>query len=227
MSMGKQIYLPVADKNMVRWVPKLGDNFPDFQASTTNGPLQFYDWADGQWCFVFSHPAAFTAVCTTEIVALAAAYEDFAAREVKLLGFTASPLEDQRNWHHDILKKFGFHVNFPTVDDQTGFFARTFGMVHENESTSGPIRKSFVLDPKMRIRMIFEYPIYVGRSTDEVLRTIDALQAVDEHDVATPADWRPGQEYLCSEKHVAAYDAKIFGKRLRRLSPYLASVKAL
>ena len=227
MSMGKQKFLPVANKNMVRWVPKPRGNFSDFQASTTKGPLRFFNWVDGHWCFVFSHPAAFTAVCTTKIVALAAAYEDFAARGVKLLGFTASSLENQRDWHHDILKKFDFHVNFPTVDDQAGFFARTFGMVHENESTSGPIRKSFVLNSKMRIRMIFEYPIYVGRSTDEVLRTIDALQAVDEHDIATPADWRPGQEYLSSEKHDAAYDAKIFVKRLRRLSPYLASVKAL
>lgn len=227
MSMGKQMFLPVADKNMVSWVPKLGDNFPDFQASTTKGPLRFFDWIDGHWCFVFSQPAAFTAVCTTEIVALAAAYEDFAARGVKLLGFTASSLEDQRDWHHDILKKFGFHVNFPTVNDQAGFFVRTFGMVHENKSTSRPIRKSFVLDSKMRIRMIFENPIYVARSTNEVLRTIEALQAVDEHDIATPADWRPGQEYFCSEKLDAAYDAKTFVKRLRRLSPYLASVKAL
>jgi thioredoxin-dependent peroxiredoxin len=219
------VFLPQTYQKTVRWLPQIGDIFPNFQASTTEGPLRFNAWAEGHWSFLFSHPAAFTPVCTTEMVSLAAAHADFEARNVKLLGFTASPLQDQRNWHHDISDQFGFHVQFPTVDDHDGELARAFGMIHERESSTWPIRKSLILDPNMRVRMIFEYPIFVGRSTSEVIRAIDALQMVDKHDVATPADWQPGEDYLCSEKHDAAHDLATYGDRLRRLTPYLALIR--
>lgn len=222
---GERIFLPLTYKRTVKWLPQIDDIFPDFEVTTTEGPMRFFDWADGHWSFLFSHPAAFTPVCTTEMVALADARERFAARSVKLLGFTASQLEVQQSWHEDIHRTFGVTVDFPTVDDRNGTLARAFGMIHEKASTSWPIRKSILLDPQMRIRMIFEYPIYVGRSTDEVLRAIDALQAVDEHDVATPADWRLGQEYLCSEQHDAAHDEATYGNRLRRLTSYLAWIR--
>lgn len=221
----QKLQLPLAYRKSVKWLPQIGDIFPNFEAQTTAGRLKFFDWADGHWTFLFSHPAAFTPVCTTEMVALAAAEDDFAAREIKLLGFTASPLDEQMRWHQDILDTFGLAIDFPMVDDHGGAMARAFGMIHEKESMTWPIRKSFILDPQMRIRMIFEYPIYVGRNTDEVLRAVDALKAVDEHDVAIPADWQPGDEFLCSEKHSPKHDAAKYGKRLQRLTSYLALIK--
>ncbi len=224
-SRGEQIFLPLAYRKQVKWLPQIGDIFPNFQAATTEGPMRFFNWAEGHWSFLFSHPAAFTPVCTTEMVSLAAAKQDFDDRKVKLLGFTASTIEDQRGWHDDIFNRFGFDIDFPTVDDQSGALARAFGMMHVKESASWPIRKSFILDPQMRIRMIFEYPIHVGRSTDEVLRSIDALQAADEHGVAIPADWQPGEEYLCSESHDARHDEVTYGDRVRRLTSYLALIR--
>lgn len=198
---GERILLPLEYRKTVKWLPQIGDIFPNFDATTTAGPLRFVDWAKGHWCFLFSHPAAFTPVCETEMVALSRAKTEFDRRDVRLLSFTQSSLEEQKCWHEEIFKLFGTTIDFPTVDDQNQALARAFGMIHEKESASCSIRKSFILDPQMKIRMIFEYPIYIGRSTTEVLRTIDALQAVDEFGVATPADWQQGNAYLCSETH--------------------------
>lgn len=221
---GERIFLPLAYRKKVKWLPQIGDIFPNFEATTTEGRLNFFDWAEGHWSFIFSHPAAFTPVCTTEMVSLADAKEDFTARNVKLLGFTQSAIEDQNRWHDEIFNIFGSSIDFPTVDDRNQALAQVFGMIHEKESTSWPIRKSFILDPQMKIRMIFEYPIYIGRSTDEVLRAIDALQAMDQLGVATPADWQLGDKYLCSEKHDALTEVEVYGDRLRRLTPYLALI---
>ena len=211
MWIGEHIFQSVKHKKIANWIPQIGDGFPDFQAITTKGPIRFFDWSYGHWCFVFSHQAAFTPVCTSEMVALAAARQEFELRNVKLLGFTALRLEEQNNWHDDIRDKFGLTVDFPIVNDQHGALARTFGMIYANESISSPIRKSFVLDPHMRIRMIFEYPIYIGRSTEEVLRSIDALQAIDKHDIATLADWKPGNDYRRVKKLNALNNVKTYG----------------
>lgn len=219
-----RIIVPPAYAKTVKWLPQIGDIFPNFEATTTEGPLRFFDWAEGHWSFLFSHPAAFTPVCTTEMIALVAAKEDFAQRNVKLLGISGSSVKDQQAWHDDISDKFGFEIEFPTIDDQDGVLSAVFGMIHGKESSIWPIRKSIILDPQMRVRMIFEYPIYVGRSTDEVLRAIDSMQLIDKLDVATPADWQPGEEYLCSEKHCIV-DDETFGMRLKRLTPYLALIR--
>lgn len=222
---GERIFLPLAYRKKVKWLPQIGDIFPNFEATTTKGSLNFFDWAEGHWSFIFSHPAAFTPVCTTEMVSLAEAKEDFDGRNVKLLGFTQSSVEDQSKWHEDILKVFGAKVDFPTIDDRNQALAHAFGMIHEKESTAWPIRKSFILDSQMKIRMIFEYPIYIGRSTDEVLRAIDALQAMDQFGVATPADWQYGDAFICSEQHDIASESELYGERLRRLTPYLALIE--
>lgn len=197
---GERIFLPLAYRRKVKWLPQIGDIFPDFEATTTEGPLKFFDWADGHWSFVFSHPAAFTPVCATEILSLAQSKDDFERRNVKLLGVTQSSIDVQREWHDGIFKIFGTAIDFPTVADQNMALAKVFGMIHEKESACWSIRKSFILDPQMKIRMIFEYPINVGRSTDEVLRAIDALQACDNLNVVTPADWYPGDAYLKAEQ---------------------------
>lgn len=193
---GERIFLPQAYRRTVKGLPQIGDIFPNFEASTTEGPLNFFDWADGHWSFVFSHPAAFTPVCTSEMISLAEAKNEFGARNVKLLGFTGSSVEEQRQWHDQIARLYGAEIDFPVVDDRNQALAKIFGTIHSKESSSCSIRKSFILDPQMKIRMIFEYPINIGRNTDEVLRAIDALQAADTFEVATPADWQLGEAFI-------------------------------
>ncbi len=221
----EKLFLPLAYRRSVKWLPQIGDIFPDFHAEITDAEFRFFDWAEGHWTFLFSHPAAFTPVCTTELIALAAMQEDFDARNVKLLGFTGSSREKQAAWHADIEKKFGYHIGFPTIADENATLARAFGMIHEKESDAWPIRKSFILDPEMRIRLIFEYPIYVGRSTDEVLRSIDALQAVDRYGLAVPADWQPGEDLVYAENDDAVGDARAVDTSRNYRTPYLSLVQ--
>lgn len=221
---GERLFLPVGYRKSVKWLPQIGDIFPDFEAATTEGELRFFDWAEGHWSFLFSHPAAFTPICTTEMVSLVAAKADFERCNVRLLGFTASSLDDQIGWHDDIHRNFGACVDFPTVEDTNGALSRAFGMMHAKESTIWPIRKSFILDPSMRIRMIFEYPMQVGRSTDEVVRAVQALQASDRHGVAIPADWTPGEDFLCPIDEGRSNYIKRHPDRIKQLTSYLSLV---
>lgn len=222
---GEKIFIPTGYRRSVKWQPQIGDIFPDFEASTTEGPIQFFKWAEGHWSFLFSHPAAFTPVCTTEMMALAMASDDFAARQVKLLGFTCDDLDSQSRWHDEIECRFGARIDFPTVEDVSGNLSQAFGMIHKNESAEWPIRKSFVVDPQMHIRMIFEYPLSVGRSTDEVLRCIDAIRLCDGHGVATPADWQAGDEYLATDRtDPVLRRAAMLENRLQELTPYLTVI---
>lgn len=220
-----RLFLPGSYRKSVSWLPSLGDIFPDFQADTTQGPLRFFDWAEGHWTYAFSHPAAMTPVCTTELLALSAASQDFEKRGVKLLGFSGSSLEDQRTWHDDIRRLFGVTVDYPFVADTSNRMARSFGMMHDKESATWPIRKSFILDPQMRIRMIFEYPVYVARGTDEILRVIDALQVQDQTGLAVPADWMPGDDLLYPEDRTDAEMQAHYGKDFVRLASYLGIVR--
>jgi peroxiredoxin (alkyl hydroperoxide reductase subunit C) len=221
-----RLFLPNAYRRSVAWMPQLGDIFPDFQAETTEGPIRFFDWAPGHWTYMFSHPAALTPVCTTELLALSSAMPDFAAKNVKLLGFSGSSREDQEAWHDDIARLFGVTVECPFVLDTTNRMARNFGMIHDKQSSDRPIRKSFIIDPEMRIRMIFEYPLSIARGTDEILRVIDALQIADSTGLEVPADWVPGDDLLYAEDSADAAMRDHFGKDFVRLTSYLAVVRA-
>ena len=219
---GEKLFIPTGYRRYVKWLPQIGDIFPDFEANTTHGKIDFFDWAEGSWTFLFGHPAPFTPVCTTEMMALALAQEEFADRDVKLFGITCGDLNTQREWHIDIEDRFGCQINFPTAEDVSGCLSRAFSMIHEKESSTWPIRKSFIIDPEMRVRMIFEYPIFLGRSTDETLRCIDALAMVDQYGVATPADWQQDDEYLVTDRThpLLAQTAKL-DQRYQELTPYL------
>jgi peroxiredoxin (alkyl hydroperoxide reductase subunit C) len=219
-----RLYIPIGYRRTVGWLPQIGDIFPDFSAESTHGRMRFFDWAEGHWTVLFSHPAALTPVCTTEIVSLASSQQDFEARNVKLLGFSGSSYEDQIRWHADIERIFGIPVDFRFVIDADCRMARNFGMMHEKQSADWPIRKTFILDPTMRIRMIFEYPIYIGRATEEILRVVDALRMQDATELAIPADWEEGEELIFPEDGDAAATMARYGKRFTRLSPYLAVV---
>lgn len=218
---GEAIRLPLAYRKKVKWLPQLGDIFPDFTTETTDGPLRFHDWAEGGWTFLFGHPGAFTPICSTELAGFAAAERDFEERGVKLLAVSVDDVQRLRDWRADVEAIFEVDIGFPSASDTSGILADAFGMVHPKQSEACPIRKSFLIDPELKLRMIFEYPRAVGRSTDEVLRVIDALQAFDRYDLGTPADWQPGDDMLVPPCRDLAQTRKLYGDRLCSVRDYL------
>ena len=216
--------LPRAYRKTVSWLPQIGDIFPDFVANTTQGPVHLHDWAEGSWVFFFSHPAAFTPVCSTEIASFANAKEEFAARNVKVLGLSREAISTQQEWFSEIESIFDVKVDFPMIEDLSGKLAKTFGMVHPKEGDGWAIRKSFIIDPSLKVRMIFEYPVHVGRSSMETIRVIDALKANDQHRVCTPGDWVPGDRFLLPSGISDAEASARYGNQWEKVSDYLKVV---
>ena len=205
----------------VRWIPRLGDIFPNFDIAHEGGTFCFHDWAEGNWVYFFSHPAAFTPVCTTEIADVAAHGEELARRGVKALNLSLDTPEMQAQWIGDIERLFGVKVNFPLLSDPTAKIAGTCGMLHPHEDKVLCVRKSFVIDPSLRIRLITEYPLNVGRDFEEVLRVIDALQATNGNGLVAPGGWMPGDPLLV-HPYIYTDEAKErFGTRLRVLNRYM------
>ncbi|WP_165899244.1 redoxin domain-containing protein [Rhodovulum steppense] len=188
--------LPPGYCNGAGWVPRIGDIFPDLDARTTQGPIRFHDWAEGRWTVLFSQPGAFTPVCSTELAGLAEIAADLDRRGVQVIGLAPDTVADLTAWCVDVSVMFGNPVRFPMISDPDGAIARACGMTHPKESPDLPIRKTLILDPALRVRMVFEYPLRVGRGTDEILRVLDALQERDRLDVAIPGDWQPGDPVL-------------------------------
>jgi peroxiredoxin (alkyl hydroperoxide reductase subunit C) len=176
-------------------MPRIGERAPDFQALTTQGPLSMSD-LKGQWVVLFSHPGDFTPVCTTEFVALARLAEEFAKRNVKLVGLSVDSIHSHLAWLRNIEEKLGVKIPFPVIADVDMKVANKFGMIHPEASTTAAVRALFVIDPEGFIQALVYYPLQTGRSTDEILRLVDALQTTYQHHVATPADWRPGEKVI-------------------------------
>lgn len=176
-------------------MPRIGERAPDFEALTTQGPLTMSDLR-GQWVVLFSHPADFTPVCTTEFVALARRAEEFARRNVKLIGLSIDSIHSHLAWLRNIEEKLGAKIPFPVIADVDMRVANNFGMIHPEASTTATVRGLFVIDPEGFIRAMIYYPLQNGRSVDEILRLVDALQTTDQHHVATPADWHPGEKVI-------------------------------
>lgn len=179
-----------------RSVLQIGDPVPDFQVQSTQGSLNFHDWAQGSWVFLFSLYRAFSPVCTTELASFAVCTPDFQRRGTKMLGISGSTAIEQLQWHEDVRDIYGVDVSYPVVADSTGQLPDLFGMIRQEQSTGCPIRKSLILGPDLKVRMILEYPVLVGRSTEETLRVIDALQTAEAHNVGTWADWQKGEDIL-------------------------------
>jgi peroxiredoxin (alkyl hydroperoxide reductase subunit C) len=220
----EMIKLPTALRRTVRWLPQIGDIFPDFSVGTTQGDLNFWDWAEGSWIHLFSHPAARTPVCTTEMAAIASLAEEWQAANVRHLALSGSTLDEQREWHDDIARLFGLEVGFPCAHDAGLQLSRLFGMIHAKSDATRPIRKSFLIDPAMRVSMLFEYPIFVGRSIEEMLRVVKALQLHAETRAATPADWQGGDMAIIPDNRPEAEVIRQFGTGSTRLLPYLRVV---
>lgn len=169
---------------------------PDFEANSTQGMLKLSEYGKGKWVILFSHPADFTPVCTTEFVEFAKLAPEFEKRGVKLLGNSVDSVYSHIAWIRNIEEKFGVKVTFPVIADLDQKVSRLFGMLHTPSSVTATVRCVYFIDPKMTVRAMIYYPLNVGRNFDEVLRVVDALQTVDREQVACPANWKPGQDVI-------------------------------
>ncbi|AOU97444.1 peroxidase [Acidihalobacter yilgarnensis] len=175
---------------------QLNQIVPDFNIDSTEGPIRFHDWMEEDWAVLFSHPADYTPVCTTELGEASRLQPEFAARGVKLIGLSVDALEDHHGWADDIRATQGHALNFPLIADSDGVVADRYGMVHPEADAKLTVRTVFVIDPRKRLRLSFTYPPAVGRNFDEILRVVDALQTADRAQVATPVNWRPGEPVI-------------------------------
>ncbi|MCA9655040.1 MAG: peroxiredoxin [Myxococcales bacterium] len=175
---------------------ELNGPVPDFEAETTHGPLRLYDWNRDKWVILFSHPADFTPVCTTEFMAFAGLQEELAKRNVALLGNSIDSVYSHIAWVRSIKANWDVDIEFPIIADLDMNVAHLYGMLHEPSAKTAAVRTVFVIDPQRKLRAMIYYPLNVGRNFDEILRVIDALQTADEHGVACPADWRPGEPVI-------------------------------
>ncbi|NUQ11448.1 MAG: peroxiredoxin [Gemmatimonadaceae bacterium] len=175
---------------------RLGDLAPDFQADTTAGPISFHEWKRGSWTVLFSHPRDFTPVCTTELARAASLKPEFDRRNTRLLGLSVDSVESHEQWLEDIAELTGQRVNFPIVADADRSVALRYDMIHPNVSDTFTVRSVFIIGPDHRIKATATYPASTGRSFDEILRVLDALQLAADYAVATPVDWRSGDEVV-------------------------------
>ncbi len=204
---------------------QLGDTAPDFEAETTEGKIRFHDWIGDNWAVLFSHPKDYTPVCTTELGYTAKLKPEFDKRGVKAIGLSVDPIEDHHGWSKDIEETQGSTVNFPMIADPDRKVAELYGMIHPNASDTMTVRSVFIIDPNKKIRLTMTYPASAGRNFNEILRAIDSLQLTDQHKVATPVNWQPGDDCIIVPT-VSDEDAKsLFPQGWKTLKPYLRMVK--
>lgn len=171
---------------------QLGDEAPNFQAVTTEGEIDFHEWGGDSWVVLFSHPADFTPVCTTEIGRAASLSDEFAKRNAKRIVLSVDPIEDHEKWVGDVEDTQNTTMDYPIIADPDREVAEMYGMLHPKAADTNTVRSVFVIDPDKKIRLTMTYPPAIGRNFDEILRVIDALQLSDEYDIATPVDWKKG-----------------------------------
>lgn len=176
-------------------LPRIGDPAPDFEADTTRGKIRLQDYR-GSWLVLFSHPADFTPVCTTEFIAFAEIHEELRSRGVELLGLSIDSTSSHIAWVRNIEEKMGVKIPFPVIADSTREIATRYGMIHPGQSKTVTVRCLFVIDLNQVIRAMIYYPLSTGRNVHEVTRLVDALQATDYHGVSTPANWKPGDKVV-------------------------------
>jgi peroxiredoxin (alkyl hydroperoxide reductase subunit C) len=188
----------LSSSELVTPLPRLELNgpAPDFEANSTHGPVKLSDWQKGRWVILFSHPADFTPVCTTEFIEFARRHLEFEKRGVALLGNSVDSIYSHIAWVRNIEEKFGLRVPFPVIADLDQKVSRLYGMIHEPSSVTATVRCVFFIDPKRTLRAMIYYPLNVGRNFDEILRVVDALQTVDTNAVACPANWKPGEDVI-------------------------------
>ena len=200
---------------------RLGDTAPDFSADTTAGPIDFHRWAGESWVVLFSHPRDFTSVCTTELGYVAKLRPEFDRRNVKAIGLSIDPVESHSGWLRDIKETQGFEPDFPIIADPQKKVAGLYGMIHPAHDEVYTVRTVFVIDPKKKIRLTITYPQTTGRNFDEILRVIDSLQLTDAHRVATPVNWKQGEDVIIVPAVTDEEARSKFPKGWKALKPYL------
>jgi alkyl hydroperoxide reductase subunit AhpC len=200
---------------------RLGDVAPDFTAQTTEGTINFHEWLGNSWGVLFSHPADFTPVCTTELGAVAKLRSEFEKRDVKVLAISADPLDSHTKWIGDINETQNTAVNFPLIADPDFKISNLYGMVHPNVTDKFTVRSVFVIGPDKKVKLMITYPASTGRNFDEIIRVIDSLQLTAKYSVATPANWKHGEDVIIT---AAVKDEDVptkFPKGHNRIKPYL------
>ena len=204
---------------------RLGDTAPDFTQDSTEGPLSFYDWAGDSWVVLFSHPKDFTPVCTTELGLVAKLKPEFEKRGVKVIGLSVDPADSHQGWAKDIEETQGARLNFPLIADHDRKVSDLYGMIHPNASDTLTVRSVFVIDPTKKVRLTLTYPASTGRNFDELLRVIDSLQLTDTHKVATPGNWRQGEDVIIVPSVSNEQAKDLFPAGWTEHKPYLRTTK--
>ena len=200
---------------------RLGDIAPNFKANTTAGEIDFYEYLGNSWGILFSHPADYTPVCTTELGRTAALSEEFRKRNVKVLAVSVDPLDKHHGWVNDINETQKVNVDFPIIADADRNVATLYDMIHPNASENFTVRSLFVIGPDKKIKLIITYPASTGRNFVEVLRVVDSLQLTANYSVATPADWKHGEDVIVVPAVTTEDAVKKFPKGLNVVKPYL------
>lgn len=199
---------------------RLGDDAPNFKATTTHGEIDFYEWAGDSWVVLFSHPADFTPVCTTEIGRAANLAEEFNRLNAKRIVVSVDPVEDHHEWVKDVEDTQNAKMDYPLIADPDRKVATLYDMIHPNADTTHTVRSVFVIDPDKKIRLTLTYPPAVGRNFDEIVRVVEALQLTDKYDVATPVDWKKGDRVIVKPS-ISTEDAKERFGEVEELRSYL------
>jgi alkyl hydroperoxide reductase subunit AhpC len=200
---------------------QLGDTAPDFTAETTEGTINFYEYLGNSWGVLFSHPADYTPVCTTELGKTASLKKEFEKRNVKVLAVSVDPLEKHYGWKSDINETQNVSVDFPLIADEDRKVSTLYGMIHPNASETATVRSLFIISPDKKVKLMITYPASTGRNFVEVLRVIDSLQLTANYSVATPADWKEGEDVIVVPA-VSTEDAiRKFPKGVKIVKPYL------
>jgi alkyl hydroperoxide reductase subunit AhpC len=200
---------------------RIGDEAPDFTAETTEGPIRFHEWIGDKWAILFSHPKDFTPVCTTELGYMAKLKPEFEKRNTKILGLSIDPVSDHKSWVKDIEETQGAKVNYPMIGDPDLIVAKAYDMIHPNADDKATVRSVFVIGPDKKVKLTITYPASTGRNFDEILRVIDSLRLTAEKKVATPANWKAGEDCIVVPAVSDADAEKMFPKGVRKIKPYL------
>ena len=207
---------------------RIGDTAPDFQAQTTEGPIDFHQWIGNGWAVLFSHPKDFTPVCTTELGTMARIKPEFDRRNTRILGLSIDPVEDHKKWVKDIEETQGAAVNYPLIGDHDLKIAKLYDMLpaetqpgQRSAADNATVRTVFLIGPDKKIKLMLFYPMTTGRNFDEILRVLDSIQLTAKHKVATPANWKPGQDVIISGSVNDEDAKKLFPQGWKAPKPYL------
>jgi alkyl hydroperoxide reductase subunit AhpC len=205
---------------------RLGDVAPDFNASTTMGPIRFHQWLGSSWGILFSHPRDFTPICTTELGAVAKLKPEFDRRDVKVIGLSVDPIDDHQQWLKDIAETQGAFPAFPIIADVDRQISAAYDMIHPSEFNTQTVRTVFIIAPDKRIRLMITYPASTGRNFDEIIRVIDSLQLTADLSVGTPANWKQGEDVIIMPTVSDEEARQRFPKGFKIIKPYLRTTPA-